>query len=519
MQHFQCETFPLLYGYESGGIQVDCKKGFSPAFTRNGKLHLSKINTIQFDCKTDHPLLSTFRCDGQNCISHTSGLQNKRFCICKLDVQSYSLSGIRFDDIVVWREFECESPILGVESFPLGNNCHQLLKHEKSVSVYNVQTDKMLSINIPDNVISGSINPILSGSGLEEVAVFTSKGTLVFYSQGKQKSSIVLEEGHSWGEVRWSNHPRILLTATQTGLFTLDLRDPKPNFHHFPNQLQYFDVESGSRFLCGFEESLNLYDERFLQRPMLKWNFHSPMRLFAHGGNGESKYLCAVGNYGEINLLPYDPVSFKTSLPSAIPFPIDFQRDMHDSWTSLTTSLSFTAESSPSLMVGTMFGSIFKFELSLQAPQDLPKINNFPEAFHQMKETMPLKWFPPQWKGIPVHPNHFEVPRTLRDIKKFFPKLAKECPDEANFISAVSKKLGVRLVKFGNGCYSSKNVDLGDIIHVDLDNLSFLKPLQNESEEMDLLTQLSQLAEVKDQGKKRETAENLVRNMVSMYET
>ena len=50
------------------------------------------------------------------------------------------------------------------------------------------------------------------------------------------------------------------------------------------------------------------------------------MRLFAHGGNGKSKYLCAVGNYGEINLLPYDPVSFKTSLPSGIPFPIDFQR-------------------------------------------------------------------------------------------------------------------------------------------------------------------------------------------------
>ena len=74
-------------------------------------------------------------------------------------------------------------------------------------------------------------------------------------------------------------------------------------------------------------------------------------------------------------------------------------------------------------------------------------------------------------------------------------------------------------MKFGNGCYSSKSVDFGDIIDVDLENLSFLKPLQNESEEMDLLTQLSQLAEVKDQENKRETAENLIRNLVSMYDT
>ena len=96
---------------------------------------------------------------------------------------------------------------------------------------------------------------------------------------------------------------------------------------------------------------------------------------------------------------------------------------------------------------------------------------------------------------------------------------AKENPAESDFISSVSKKLGVRLVKFGNCCYSSKSDDFGDKIGVDLENLSFLKPLQNENEEMDLMTQLSQLAQVKEEGSQRETAEKLIRSLVNMYDT
>ena len=93
---------------------------------------------------------------------------------------------------------------------------------------------------------------------------------------------------------------------------------------------------------------------------------------------------------------------------------------------------------------------------------------------------------------------------------------AKENPKEEQFVEAVSEKMGINLRKITNQCYSTK-CNLERIIPVDLKNFSFLDPLKNENDDMDLLTQLSQLVETEEK-KGRDTAEKLVRDLFSKYD-